>query len=174
MIETELRLSQTHALSVSEGNLQPVERFLLALKAPETKRQYPKLLESFFDFLRLNGSFEEKVISLCSLIRSHKDTEWLTDQLLKFLRYQKERVARKQIEEARVSNYFKAIKLFCEMNNILSINWKLIFGSLLAGTIIGDRSSYKRNSNGFCESEEDIQKLWPLIFNIPYLVHNKY
>ena len=38
----------------------PVANFLIALKAPETKRQYPKRLEVFFDFLKLEGSFENK------------------------------------------------------------------------------------------------------------------
>ena len=33
-----------------------------ALKAPETKRQYPKRLEVFLDYLKLEGnSIEEKV-----------------------------------------------------------------------------------------------------------------
>ena len=33
----------------------PVSNFLIALKAPETKRQYPRRLEVFFDFLNLEG-----------------------------------------------------------------------------------------------------------------------
>ena len=114
-------------------DLQPIERFLMALKAPETKRQYPKRLERFFDFLRLDGSFEEKTMSFIRMIKLEKDSDWHTNQLLKFLNYQKERVSRKEIQEATISNYFKAIKLFCEMNNIVSINWKLISRSMPSG-----------------------------------------
>ena len=40
----------------------PVANFLIALKAPETKRQYPKRLDVFFDFLKLDGSFEDKAL----------------------------------------------------------------------------------------------------------------
>lgn len=137
MNETAERSSPIRAVSMAEhathSDLQPIERFLIALKAPETKRQYPKRLESFFDFLQLQGGFEEKTISFCRMTKVENDSDWLTNQLLKFLRYQKDRVARREIEEATVSNYFKAIKLFCEMNNILSINWKLISRSMPKG-----------------------------------------
>jgi hypothetical protein len=40
----------------------PVANFLIALKAPETKRQYPRRLEVFFDFLKLEGTFENKAL----------------------------------------------------------------------------------------------------------------
>src|SRR3982750_3984633 len=43
-----------------DENFDPVANFLIALKAPETKRQYPKRLEVFFNFLKLEGSFENK------------------------------------------------------------------------------------------------------------------
>ena len=42
----------------------PVSNFLFALKAPESKRQYPKRLEVFLDFIGLKdkGTFEEKAL----------------------------------------------------------------------------------------------------------------
>jgi hypothetical protein len=43
-----------------DENFDPVANFLIALKAPETKRQYPKRLEVLFNFLKLEGSFENK------------------------------------------------------------------------------------------------------------------
>jgi hypothetical protein len=84
------------------------------------------------------------------LVESQKETEWLTNQLLKFLRYQKDRVVRKEIEDATISNYFKAIKLFCEMNNIISINWKLLARSMPKG---------KHSSNDRPPSRDEIGKL---------------
>ncbi len=128
MIEPGARQSPATAISLTEDvlldNLRPIERFLIVLKAPETKRQYPKRLESFFDFLQLQGNLQEKTVSFYQMM-SQKESEWLTNQRLKVLRYQKDRVLRKEIEEATVSNYFKAIKLFCEMNNIMTINWNV-------------------------------------------------
>ena len=35
---------------IDEIEINPVTNFLFALKAPETKRQYPKRLEMFLDF----------------------------------------------------------------------------------------------------------------------------
>lgn len=138
------------AKEISSENLRPVERFLMALRAPESKRQYPRRLEFFFHFLRLQGNFEHKTSLFCQLVESHKETDWLTNELLKFLHYQKDRVARKEIEEATVSNYFKAIKLFCEMNNIISINWKLLARSMPKG---------RHSSNDRPPSRDEINKL---------------
>jgi len=146
-------LSLATAASVEEDvitNLEPLERFLIALNAPETKRQYPKRLESFLDFLELRGTLEEKITIFCRKIKVKSDNDWLTNQLLKFLRYQKERVSKGEIEEATISNYFKAIKLFCEMNNILSVNWKLISRSIPKG---------RHASNDRPPSREEIMKL---------------
>ena len=57
------------------ANLQPLERFLIALRAPETKRQYPKRLESFLDFLELRGTLEEKITSFCTMIKVKNDND---------------------------------------------------------------------------------------------------
>jgi hypothetical protein len=69
----------------------PLSVFIYALKAPETKRQWPRRLKVFFDFLKLEEPIEEQG----------------------------------KISEATVPNYYKAIKLFCEMNDIV-FNWKKI------------------------------------------------
>jgi hypothetical protein len=71
----------------------PVSNFLIALKAPETKRQYPRRLEVFFDFLKLEGSFESKALDFYQ--HALKNPRWLTFQLVKFLQFQKGRAAKK-------------------------------------------------------------------------------
>jgi hypothetical protein len=43
--------------------INPVTNFFLALKAPESKRQYPKRFEKFLDYLKLEGTFEDKALS---------------------------------------------------------------------------------------------------------------
>ena len=45
--------------------------------------------------------------------------------ILKFIQYQNDRVNKKEITGAIVRNYFKSIKLFCEMTD-LPIPWKKI------------------------------------------------
>lgn len=105
-----------------ESFIDPVANFLIALKASETKRQYPKRLEVFLDFLKLEGIYEQKALDFYQ--QALKNPKWLTFQLIKFLQFQKERAAKGEIVESTISNYFKAIKLFCEMNEI-EVKWKI-------------------------------------------------
>ena len=99
--------------------------FLLGLKAPETQRQWPKRLKFFLDFVDVTGNnLEERANLLYELIQK-EGSQWLQKQLLDFVFYQKRRIENKEIADSTVSNYFKPIKLFCDMNNIL-VNWKLI------------------------------------------------
>lgn len=106
-----------------EYEVNPITNFLFALKSSETKRQYPKRLEVFLDFLSLKGNFEDKALSFYG--DALKDPKWLSCKLIEFIQYQKERVQRNEIVESTIPNYFKAIKLFCVMNDI-TINWQKI------------------------------------------------
>jgi len=44
--------------------LTPFENFLYALKAEESKRQYPHRLDKFLTFLEFQGTIEEKCAKL--------------------------------------------------------------------------------------------------------------
>jgi hypothetical protein len=48
------------ALSTQYEEDHPLSIFLYALKAPETKRQYPRRLKVFLDFLKLEGTLEHQ------------------------------------------------------------------------------------------------------------------
>ena len=100
----------------------PLARFMFGLKAHETRRQYPRRLEVFLD-LQCRGTLKQKALEFYSKAKQNKD--YLIPQLIRFLELQKNRVERREIEESTIQNYFKAIKLFCEMNEIV-INWKII------------------------------------------------
>ena len=45
--------------------------------------------------------------------------------LIDFIIFQKERVVKGEITESTIPNYYKPVKLFCDMNDII-INWKLV------------------------------------------------
>jgi hypothetical protein len=102
----------------------PYNRFLYALKAPESKRQYPKRLEVFLNYIDMEGSsLEERLSNLYDKAKS--DPAWLQDSLIDFIMVQKERADEGKIKESTIPNYYKPVKLFCDMNDII-INWKLV------------------------------------------------
>jgi integrase len=102
--------------------LSPYDNFVYALKAEVTKRQYPNRLDRFLSFIGLEGSIQEKCNRLFEISKSE---EVLHSHLIRFINYQKVRIQNKEISEATLSNYVKAIKLFCSMNDVI-VNWKKI------------------------------------------------
>ena len=115
----------------------PLPMFMYALKAPESKRQYPKRLKVFLDFLTLKNELssldlENQCIEF--MAKSHTDSKWANNKLMEFVLYQKERVYKDQIVYATIRNYLKAIKLFLDMNSDIPIvNWKRITKGLPSG-----------------------------------------
>jgi hypothetical protein len=103
--------------------LTPYENFLFGMKSKETKRQYPHRLDKFLTFMNLQGSIEEKCTKLFAI--ANRDFNLFQSNIIRFINFQKERVEKKEISEGTLCNYVKAIKLFCNMNDIM-INWKKI------------------------------------------------
>jgi len=48
-----------------------------------------------------------------------KESDWFRDTLIDYIAYQKSRVSGKEITAGTLRNYYKPIKLFCDMNDIL-------------------------------------------------------
>ncbi len=125
----------------------PLSVFICALKAPETKRQWPRRLKAFFDFLNLEEPLEEQARQF--LIRTRQDYQWAQHNLLQFITFQRERVKQGKISESTVPNYYKAIKLFCEMNDII-FNWKKISRGM---------PKVRQAANDRAPTKEELQKL---------------
>jgi hypothetical protein len=99
--------------------------FEYALKAPETKRQWPRRLDVFLTFLQLEGAdVKERSNNLYDLIKT-EGIDWLESHIIDFIYFQKQRVHNKEITETTINNYIKPLKTFCDMNNII-LNWKYI------------------------------------------------
>ena len=110
----------------------PMSLFLYALKAPETRRQYPKRLKVFMDYVKLLGTIEEQAKEL--LLRARQSPHWLQTSLMQFMSFQKERAKSGEISYSTISNYYKATKLFIEMNfDAPIINWKKITRGIPTG-----------------------------------------
>jgi hypothetical protein len=73
----------------------PLSVFMYALKAPETRRQWPRRLKVFFDFLRIQGLIEEQAKQF--LVEAKQNPQWAQDSLLRFMSFQHERVRRGEI-----------------------------------------------------------------------------
>ncbi|MGE5862421.1 MAG: hypothetical protein ACM31H_01500 [Nitrososphaerales archaeon] len=50
---------------------------------------------------------------------------WTQYQIMQYIEFRKERAEKGDIAESIINNYYKSVKLFCEMNDII-LNWKKI------------------------------------------------
>ncbi len=106
--------------------------FTYALKAPESKRQYPRRFKIFLDYLGLKGSLVEQAEQF--YLTASKDLKWCEESLMAFV------AKRGEIAECTIPNYNRATKLFCEMNDIV-LNWKKISRGLPhSGKAANDRA----------------------------------
>jgi len=69
--------------------------------------------------------------------QSKQNPQWLQNSLLDFIVVQKERVIKGEITASTISNYYKPVKLFCDVNDIL-INWKFISRGIPRGKHASD------------------------------------
>jgi hypothetical protein len=135
----------TSSITVEQKN--PIAVFMYALKAAESRRQYPRRFKIFLNYLRLEGSLEEQAKEF--LFKTKESHQWAEDVLIGFISYELERAKRREISECTIPNYYRATKLFCEMNDII-LNWKKIARGLpRAGKAANDRAP----------TMEEIQKL---------------
>jgi len=125
----------------------PMEHFVYGLKSPESRRQYPQRLKVFLDFLKLQGGLKEQAQRFW--LKAKKDPKWSEESLMRFINFQKERAESGEISPSTVPNYYKATKLFCDMNEIL-LNWKKIAKGLPRG---------RQAANDRAPTEEEIQRL---------------
>jgi hypothetical protein len=75
----------------------PLTAFMYGLKAPETKRQWPRRLKIFLDYLILDGTFEQKARQF--LEKARRNPNWAQDNFMKFIAFQHQRAMKGEISE---------------------------------------------------------------------------
>ena len=108
------------------GKSSPYQNFVYALKSKDVKRQYPVMLSRFLNFIGSQGdSLEEKCESFYEFASSIDNRRLFESEFMRYISFQENRIARKEISSGTLRNYIKAIKLFFTMNDIL-VNWDKI------------------------------------------------
>ena len=77
----------------------------------------------FLDFLNIDGELLEQATNF--LVKARTDLSWAQDHFMRFIEYHKEKVRRGEKAGGTVINYYRAFKLFCEMND-LQMSWRKI------------------------------------------------
>ncbi len=67
-----------------------MSKFRYALRAPETKRQYPQRFKALLDFLQLEGPLEQQAKLFLS--KALLSTQWAENMLMNFIVFQRDRV----------------------------------------------------------------------------------
>lgn len=112
-------------------------RFMYGIKSDETRRSYVSKLEYFFDFYKIEGKdIKEKSENFLKFTRTRKGkhdlSQEITDLVFNYMSFHVQRAQKNEISRSTIRNFYKPIKLFCEMNNII-LNWKIISKGIPAG-----------------------------------------
>jgi len=126
--------------------MDPLREFRDALRNPLTRRYYERRLSKFFDFLGLPGDLENQAKVFAERAR---DPPYLRESIYSFILAERERVERKEITAATLRNFVKAIKLFCEENELF-FNWKKLTKRLPPA---------RNHANDRAPTREEIQRL---------------
>ena len=105
---------------------RPVFYAFSYLRNNDSQRQYPKKLKKLFDFLGLPGGDDTEQQARIFLQKAKGgDPHWAQENIMAFLVYQRDRVTnKKEITAATLTNMYRPIKLFCEMNGLENLQWK--------------------------------------------------
>jgi len=94
---------------------------------------------------------EDRLNHLYDRVIQHKEDglKWFNDAIVDYMLFQRDRFYNKEITSSTIYNYYKPLKLFCEMNDII-LNWKRISKSM---------PSSKRSGQDRIPTLDEIHKL---------------
>ena len=148
-VSTQVQQEEQHQKNQKQIQQDPLTKFLYALKSKDAKRQYPRRFKVFLDYLKLDGAINQQALDF--LLNVKRNQQWIEERFMDFVLFQLERVSRGEIAESTIRNYYKATKLFCEMNGCAQlVNWKMITRGMPRG---------RQAANDRAPTMEEIQML---------------
>ena len=109
----------------------PYESFVYAIRSPVTREKYLGRISNFISFVGITeGNIEQRFNIFGE--KSKADSNWIANNVIRYLRVQRERVERREISASTLSGYIKPIKLFAEQLEV-SLPWKRITRGLPKG-----------------------------------------
>ena len=100
---------------------EPYQDFLFAMNSPVTRERYSTRLRSFFVHIGIEGTtMDERCRGFIEKMKENEkngNSKRAYACVVKFLQYQKDRYDKKEISGSTVRGYYKAIKLFAEVND---------------------------------------------------------
>jgi hypothetical protein len=79
-----------------------IAAFMYGLRAPDTKRQYPRRFQYFLNFLSIPGTLQEQARQFT--LKARQNPLWAQEGLMSFIDYQKERVRKGELAESTITN----------------------------------------------------------------------
>src|SRR5918996_1803287 len=131
---------------------KPVSYAFMYCNSPSTKKQYPRRLKLFFDFIGIPGKDLEEQGQTFLDYAKQEDRNWVSQQIMLYLDNEKQKVLRKEISAGTLKTLWTPIKTFCDayVGDLPPINWKRISKSM---------PKFRPYSNDRIPTIEEIRKL---------------
>jgi hypothetical protein len=103
--------------------VDPLTEFFESIRSPLTRDRYEHRFDIFLRHIGIDGAdLRERASNFAK--KAKKDPQWGTLSINEYMRYQRERAEKGELSESTLPNFWKPIKLFCEQNDIIILNWK--------------------------------------------------
>jgi hypothetical protein len=101
------------------------------MNSPVTRERYSTRLRSFFVHIGIGGTtMQERCRRFVEKVKVSEEengnSKWAYAYVIKFLQHQKNRCDKKEIAGSTVRGYYKAVKLFAEVNDNILLPWSRI------------------------------------------------
>jgi hypothetical protein len=133
-----------------QSRLRPYMMFKYSIRSELTRKYYERRLRGFFDYTQFETGVKD-MEKRCNDFAEYgkNNSNWMLNQIIRFLQFQKQRVECEKITAATLKNFVKSLKVFCDSAD-LDVPWKKVTRGLPKG---------RQSANDRAPTIEEIQKL---------------